>query len=272
MTDGKLPIGIFDSGVGGLTVLAAMQRRMPHEDMLYLGDTARLPYGTKSPDTITRYALQAASRLVAQRIKLLVIACNTATAAALPALRRHFAPLPVIGVVEPGATAAVESSRNGHVAVIATEATIGRGAYQEALQRLCPGIRVTAKACSLLVALAEEGWLNGRECESIVARYLNPIFAREDAPDCLLLGCTHFPLLLSPIRKVLGPDARIVDSADTTAQCVLDELASTGLLRIRKGKVQIRFFTTDDPERFARTGSLFLGASLPIKAVQLVDL
>ena len=272
MSADTLPIGLFDSGVGGLTVLAAIQRRMPHENILYLGDTARLPYGTKSPDTITRYALQAASKLVEQRVKLLVIACNTATSAALPALRRHFAPLPVIGVVEPGAVAAVESSRKGHVAVIATEATIGRGTYQEALQRLCPGIRITTKACSLLVSLAEEGWLDGRESESVVARYLRPIFKKRDAPDCLLLGCTHFPLLLTPIRKVLGPDARIVDSAETTAQSVLDELASTGLLRRNKGKARVRFLTTDDPERFARTGSLFLGAPLPNKAVQLVDL
>jgi glutamate racemase len=272
VSSGALPIGLFDSGVGGLTVLAAMRRHMPHEDMLYLGDTARLPYGTKSPDTIARYALQAASKLVAQGVKLLVIACNTATAAALPVLRRHFAPLPVIGVVEPGAIAAVESSRKGHIAVIATEATIGRGAYQESLQRLRPGIRVTPRSCSLLVALAEEGWLDGLECESVVARYLHPIFHGPDAPDCLLLGCTHFPLLLAPIRKVLGPDVRIVDSADTTARCVLDELASTGLLRGRKGTGKIRFFTTDDPERFARTGALFLGASLPVKTVQLVDL
>ena len=272
MTAGTLPIGLFDSGVGGLTVLAAMQHHMPHEDMLYLGDTARLPYGTKSPDTITRYALQAASKLVEHGVKLLVIACNTATSAALPALRRHFAPLPVIGVVEPGAIAAVESSRKGHVAVIATEATIGRGAYQESMQRLRPGIRVTSRSCSLLVSLAEEGWLDGLECESVVARYLNPVFQGRDAPDCLLLGCTHFPLLLTPIRKVLGPDVRIVDSADTTARCVLDEIASTGLLRGRRGKGKIRFLTTDDPERFARTGALFLGAALPVKAVQLVDL
>jgi glutamate racemase len=174
--------------------------------------------------------------------------------------------------VEPGATAAVESTRTGHVAVIATEATIERGAYQDSLQRLCPGIRVTARACSLLVPLAEEGWLDGRECESVIARYLHPIFQGRDAPDCLLLGCTHFPLLLAPIRKVLGPDAHIVDSAESAAQSVLDELASTGLLRVRTGRGKVRFFTTDAPERFARTGSLFLGASLPIRAVRLVDL
>ena len=269
---GALPIGLFDSGVGGLTVLAAMQRRMPRENMLYLGDTARLPYGTKSPDTITRYALQATSWLVKQRIKLLVIACNTVTAAALPVLRRHFMPLPVIGVVEPGAIAAVEGSRKRHVAVIATEATIGRGAYQESLQRLSPGMRITSRPCSLLVSLAEEGWLDGEECESVVARYLNPIFKSRDAPDCLLLGCTHFPLLLGPIRKVLGPDVRIVDSAETTARRVLDELSSAKLQRTNRGKATIRFFTTDDPERFARTGSLFLGNALPVKAVQLVDL
>ena len=268
----RLPIGLFDSGVGGLTVLAALHRRMPREDLVYLGDTARLPYGTKSPETIVRYALQAAHKLLEQRIKLLVIACNTATASALDEVRRALAPLPVIGVVEPGAAAAVEATRSGHIAVIATEATIARGAYQRAIGRLLPEARVTGRACSLLVALAEEGWLDGPESEAVAARYLDPVFRVPDAPDCLLLGCTHFPLLLPSIRKILPLGTRIVDSALTTSESVLDELAANGLLRGGRGQGRIRFMTTDDPLRFARTGSLFLGAKLAPEAVSLVDL
>ncbi len=270
-----LPIGLFDSGVGGLTVLAALRSRLPEEDMLYLGDTARLPYGTKSPETITRYALQAAAKLVKQGVKILVIACNTATAAALPALRAAFAPLPIIGVVEPGAAAAAKASRSGHIAVIATEATIGRGAYQEALLRLRPDAKVTPRACSLLVSLAEEGWLEGAESEAVAARYLRPIFgapAGEDAPDCLLLGCTHFPLLLDPIRRALGPEVTIVDSAQTTADKVREELAAAGLLQKNGQRGAIRFLTTDDVPRFVRTGSLFLGAAISAESVILVDL
>jgi glutamate racemase len=267
-----LPIGLFDSGVGGLTVLAALRERLPDENFVYLGDTARLPYGTKSKETIIRYALQAAAKLVEQGIKLLVIACNTASSAALPELRRAFAPLPVIGVVEPGAIAAAEASRSGHIAVIATEATIARGAYQEALRRLRPGVRVTAKACSLFVALAEEGWLEGAESESVAARYLRPLFNGPDGPDCLLLGCTHFPLLLAPIRTALGPEILVVDSARTTAESVVGELASIGFLRKGGRKGTTRFFTTDDIPRFARTGSLFLGAPIPPPAVTLIDL
>jgi glutamate racemase len=269
---GALPIGLFDSGVGGLTVLAALRKRMPGEDVIYLGDTARLPYGTKSPQTITRYALQAAKKLVEQHIKLLVIACNTASAAALPELRRSFAPLPVIGVVEPGALAATRLSRTGHIAVIATEATISRGAYQEAIRRLRPEARVTARACSLFVPLAEEGWLKGAVSEGVAARYLHPVFRAADAPDCLLLGCTHFPLLLDPIRKVLGPGVAVVDSAETTAESVLNELASAGLARRNDRAGAVRYFTTDDIGRFVRTGSLFLGAGIPADAVTLVDL
>lgn len=272
MNPRTLPIGLFDSGVGGLTVLAALGRRMPEENMIYLGDTARLPYGTKSQETITRYALQAAEKLVEHGIKLLVVACNTATAAALPVLRRHFAPLPIVGVVEPGAAAAAESSRNGHIAVIATEATISRGAYQEAIRRLRPGARVTAAACSMLVPLAEEGWLEGPESEAVVARYLTPLFSAPCAPDCLLLGCTHFPLLIDPIRKALGPEITIVDSALTTAESVLGELASIGLLRKGGGRGTVRFLTTDDTARFIRTGSLFLGAPIAEREVRLVDL
>ena len=186
----SLPIGIFDSGMGGLTVLKAISGRLPGENLLYLGDTARLPYGTKSRDTIIRYTLKAAGRLVDEGVKMLVVACNTATSAALPELREHFAPLPVLGVVRPGAEAAVAASRNKRIVVIATEATIAGGAYQQAIASLCPEARVQGRACTLFVPLAEEGWMDGPIVEGIASRYLGDLFSpgRPDRPDTLVLG------------------------------------------------------------------------------------
>ena len=197
----RLPIGLFDSGMGGLTVFKALAERLPHEDLLYLGDTARLPYGTKGRDTIIRYTLKAAQKLVDMGVKMLVIACNTATSAALEAVREQFAPLPVMGVVAPGAQAAAQASTNGHIVVVATEATIAGGAYQHAIARIRPEAIVTGRACTLFVPLAEEGWMNGPIVEGVASRYLADIFspdgmaASQAAPDTLLLGCTHFPLL-----------------------------------------------------------------------------
>ena len=228
----RLPIGLFDSGMGGLTVFKALAECLPGEDLLYLGDTARLPYGTKGRDTITRYTLKAAQKLVDLGVKMLVIACNTATSAALSAVREQFAPLPVMGVVDPGAQAAAAASANGHIVVVATEATISGGAYQKAIARIRPDAVVTGRACTLFVPLAEEGWMNGPIVEGVARRYLADIFPLEGAapagdlePDTLLLGCTHFPLLQEALQNVVGPQVRIVDSAATTAQCVADELA-----------------------------------------------
>ena len=267
------PIGIFDSGMGGLTVLRAIHGRLPHERLLYLGDTARLPYGTKSRDTVARYCLQAAEKLVERGIKMLVVACNTATSAALPALREAFAPLPVIGVVEPGAAAAVRASRTGHIAVIATEGTIHGGAYQRAIGALRPDARIIGQPCTLFVALAEEGWMDGPLVEGIAARYLNHIFHGDapDTPDTLLLGCTHFPPLQTALQHVVGPDVTLVDSAATTAQAVEQELRRHALL-CDTGSPQPHFLTTDDAIRFARVGSLFLGANIPENSVERVDL
>ena len=186
----QLPIGLFDSGVGGLTVLDAMRRLMPGEDYLFLGDTARVPYGAKSQKTIVRYSLQAAAKLIGQRIKLLVIACNTATAAALPALRETWPDMPIIGVIEPGSRAACEASPSGDIAVIATESTIRSGAYAEAILRRRPEAQVRSLACPLFVPLAEEGWFDGPIAEGVVSRYLEPLFEKSPAPDCLVLGCT----------------------------------------------------------------------------------
>ncbi len=270
-TDRNLPIGLFDSGVGGLTVLEALRRRLPGEDLLYLGDTARLPYGTKSAETITRYALQATRKLVERRVKALVVACNTATSVALPALEQAFADIPVIGVVEPGAQAACAASRNGHIAVMATASTTREGAYRRAILARRPEATVLGIATQLLVPMAEEGWFDGPLVEGVIARYLDPVFATDAAPDCLVLGCTHFPLLIRPVRAVVGPEVSLVDSAATTAQAVETTLRAADLFRETPGG-SIRFLTTDDVHRFAATGSLFLGMPITAADVQLVDL
>ncbi|MDR2573380.1 MAG: glutamate racemase [Desulfovibrio sp.] len=274
MKNSHLPVGLFDSGMGGLTVLKAINACLPAEDVTYLGDTARLPYGTKGQETIVRYTLQAAGRLVDMGVKMLVVACNTATSAALPVLREHFAPLPVLGVVEPGAAAAAHASRNGQIVVIATEATIASGVYQRAIVRIRPDARVLGRACTLFVPLAEEGWMKGPVVTGAVRRYLKDIFSpvvTAPRPDTLLLGCTHFPLLLPALQRVVGKNVHIVDSAATTAHCAREELAARGLLRENRTGI-CRFLTTDNQARFARTGSLFLGRRLKCSDVELVDL
>jgi glutamate racemase len=267
----RLPIGVFDSGVGGLTVLRALRAALPGESFLYLGDTARLPYGTKSAGTISRYALQAARVLVDRGIDSLVIACNTASAVALDDLRAALPELEVTGVVEPGAAAACASSPGGAIAVIGTESTIRGGAYTQAIARLRPEATVVGLACPLFVALAEEGWTEGPIPEAIAREYLTPI---KDGIDTLVLGCTHFPLLAGPIAATVGPMVTIVDSAATTAERV-----RAGLLRRGHGepadgasRSTIRLLATDGRERFARVGSRFLGVELHAESVELVDL
>ena len=271
----RLPIAMFDSGVGGLTVFKALARRLPAENLLYLGDTARLPYGTKGRDTIVQYTLKAAQALVQRGVKMLVVACNTATAAALPTLREEFAPLPVLGVVEPGAAAAARASRNGEIIVIGTEATIAGGAYQAAIARIRPDAHVRGQACTLFVPMAEDGWMEGHIVEGVAHHYLDGLFSQgtsANRPDTLVLGCTHFPLLLQAVKNVVGPGVAIVDSAATTAESVEAELGRQGLLNPSGEKGTWRFLTTDNPDRFARTGGLFLGSPLDAAQVELVDL
>jgi glutamate racemase len=266
-----LPIGVFDSGVGGLTVLRALRAALPSEDFLYLGDTARLPYGTKSAETVSRYAVQAADALAARGIKCLVVACNTASSVAIPALRSRFAGMPVVGVIEPGAEAAVLVSRRRRIAVIATEGTVRGGAYPRAIAALAPDVEVVQRACSLFVSLAEEGWTDGPVAEAIARRYLEPLFQAQDPPDTLLLGCTHFPALAAPIRRVVGPGVHIVDSAETTAAATAARVTELGLGRGR-GIGAVRLMATDSPERFARVGSLFAGEPIAADEVELLDL
>ncbi|MCR4666403.1 MAG: glutamate racemase [Desulfovibrio sp.] len=271
----SLPIGLFDSGMGGLTVLKALATTLPSEHLLYLGDTARLPYGTKGRETIIRYTLAAAGKLVARGVKMLVIACNTATANALPVVQAKFAPLPVLGVVEPGARAAVQASVSGRIVVIGTEATIRSDVYAKAIHALRPDAITSAKACTLFVSMAEEGMMQGRLVEDICRYYLDDIFgaeARTPKPDTMILGCTHFPLLKTALERVVGGDVVVVDPAATVATGVREELIALDLINTEKGEGTSHFMTTDNQERFARTGSLFLGRTLTVEEIELVDL
>jgi glutamate racemase len=270
-SDPDLPIGVFDSGVGGLTVLRAIREGLPHESAVYLGDTARVPYGTKSRDSVLRYSLQASDQLVRRGIKLLVVACNTASALSLPELRAHLAPLPVIGVVEPGAEAAVAASAAQHHLVLATEATVAQRAYTRAIRALAPRAAVEELACSLFVALAEEGWTHGEVAAAAARAYLGPVVARE-GPDSVILGCTHFPLLADTIRAELGPAPSIVDSAAATARSVAALLERDGLATRARARGDVRLLVTDGAARFARLGSRFLGEPFAASDVEVVDL
>lgn len=268
------PIGVFDSGVGGLTVLKALAVELPRERFVYLGDTARLPYGTKSPETVVRYALQAAEALAGYGVKCLVVACNTASAVGLASVSERIRDVPVIGVIEPGAEAACLASRSGHIAVIATEGTVRGGAYQDAIVRRRGDARVSAVPAQLFVALAEEGLCRGPIAESVARHYLDPLFNTRvgtSRPDTLVLGCTHFPMLADAIRAVAGPEVSIVDSAETTARYVRQTLESQNLAA-RGEAGSLRLLATDAADRFARIGGRFLERPIRPHEVELVDL
>jgi len=251
-------IGIFDSGVGGLTVLHALLAALPREDLVYLGDTGRYPYGTKSAETVTRYSIENVDFLIAKGVKLLVVACNTASSVALDALAARY-PVPVIGVIEPGARAAAARTRNGRVGVIGTEGTIASGAYTAALRTLRPGLEIYTRPCPLLVALAEEGWVEGPIPRAVVETYLATL--KKSGIDTLVLGCTHYPLLKALIAEAMGERVVLIDSAEETARAVAELLGGQGLER-QRGAGSASFFVTDVPDRFVRIGQRFLGARL----------
>jgi glutamate racemase len=267
------PIGIFDSGVGGLTVVRAVRAALPEEDIVYLGDSARVPYGAKSAETVTRYALSCARFLVQHDIKLLLVACNTATAHALPALRSALT-VSVIGAVEPGARMALQATRSGHLGVIGTLGTIRSGAYEAALRSLDPGTTVTGQACSLLVPLAEEGWTEDDVAVQVARRYLGELAARAPAIDTLVLGCTHYPLLASVIahaaEKVFAHSVRLVDSASAMADAARATLDAEDTRRRATGRAgTLRCFVTD-ASRLEELAPRFLGE--PLESHELVDL
>lgn len=252
-------IGIFDSGIGGLTVLKELVRAMPQEDTIYLGDTARVPYGTKSPETVVRYAVEIASFLVKRDIKLLVVACNTASAVSLETLQQRF-PIPIVGVIEPGARRAAAVTRNGRIGVIGTEATIKSSAYTRAIKRVNPAIEVITRPCPLFVPLAEEGWTSNEVARLTARTYLEGL--KETGVDTLVLGCTHYPLLKDIIAETMGDEVRLVDSAEETARTVAEILLSRGLLRPAAEKGNHHYFVTDVPAGFIRIGNHFLGGKL----------
>jgi glutamate racemase len=256
----ELPIGVFDSGLGGLTVVRAIYERLPHESTIYFGDTARVPYGPKSPETVRRYSLEILHWLVGQRVKAVVIACNTSTAHALDALRAE-SPVPVVGVIEPGARAAIAAAPHGTIGVIGTAGTIASGAYVRAIRHRDPDARVVQQACPLFVPLAEEGWFDHPATELVAREYLRPL--QEEGIRALVLGCTHYPLLKPLLERVLGPGVALIDSAAETARAVEKVLAREGLsARAGAAAPLHRFVVSDDAARFLSVGSRFLGDRL----------
>lgn len=252
-----LPIGIFDSGIGGLTVVRQIHKALPHEDLVYLGDTARVPYGTKSPGTVVRFACEDTAFLLRQDVKAVVVACNTASAWALPTLEKQFR-VPIFGVILPGVQAALETTRSRRIGVIATSATIRSRAYSNGLLARCDTAKVFARACPLLVPLVEEDWLDHRITRDVLREYLTPL--RRHRIDTLILGCTHYPLLKPAIRGVLGSGVKLVDSAESCARYVRERLQQLELLAMSRRRLgTIQPFVTDEPERFAEVAKRFLG-------------
>ncbi len=252
------PIGVFDSGLGGLTVAHEIMRQLPAESLIYFGDTARVPYGPKSPDTVRRYSREISAFLLEQGVKAIVVACNTATAHALPVLRDEL-DVPVIGVVEPGARAAVRATRTGHIGVIGTAGTIRSQAYVRAIHAENPDVRVTALACPLFVPIVEEGWTNHEATHLIAEEYLAPFV--KDPIDTLVLGCTHYPLLKPVIGEIVGRTVRLIDSAEETALDARRMLAANDLAA-SDGEGSYRFIASDDPQQFLTLGRRFLGSAI----------
>ena len=278
------PIGVFDSGIGGLTVVRALMTRLPREHILYFGDSARVPYGTKSPETVTRFSIENTRFLVRRDVKFVVVACNTASALALPVLQRRFE-LPMLGVIEPGARAAVARTRNQKIGVIGTIGTIASGVYERMILALEPRATVVEAPCPLFVPLAEEGWTEGPVAEQVAHIYLDPLLAT--GVDTLILGCTHYPLLKDVIAHVAGPGVALIDTAEETVRLVRRHLEELGLARPaaegedkaaevgpdaapdRRGEGSRRFFVSDIPAQFSQVGGRFLGR--PILEVEWGD-
>ena len=249
-------IGVFDSGMGGLTVVRELMHQLPNESIIYFGDTARVPYGPKSPDTVLRYSREITSYLKGEGVKALVIACNTATAHALPALRREF-DMPIVGVIEPGAQAAATATKTNRVGVIGTAGTIKSRAYEKEIRKLLPDVEVTAQACALFVPLVEEGWLDSEVTHAIARNYLASIVSAD--VDTLVLGCTHYPLMKTVIGNVVGRDVRLIDSAQETARQAGEILRAHGLENETPDGARYRFIASDAPDTFLGLGERFLG-------------
>jgi len=261
------PIGLFDSGVGGLTVVREVMKVMPGERIIYFGDTARVPYGTKSSRVVQGFALQDARLLMQYDVKLIVVACHTASAVARDLLGKTL-PLPVLGVIEPGVRAALRATRNGRIGVIGTRGTISSGTYRRLIAAADPEIRAYGRPCPLFVPLAEEGWVDGSVTREVARTYLAPLVRRK--VDTLILGCTHYPLLKEIIRSVMGPDIRLIDSAEETAGAILRTLRDRGIENLSGSRPEHRFMVSDIPHQFRRVGERFLGCRL--ESLSRIDL
>jgi len=265
-THAEWPIGVFDSGVGGLTVFRAIERRLPNESLIYLGDTARIPYGTRSPATVQRYAMEDAAFIQSKKVKAIVVACNTASALAADLLNSECS-VPVVGVIKPGARRAVALTRSGYIGVIATEATVGSGAYERAMLDERGGLEIISRACPLFVPLAEEGWLDHPVTRQVAEEYLTEL--RASKVDTLVLGCTHYPILRPVIEAVMG-DKAYVDSGEAVADELAHLLEVRGLRRTSDEPPTEQFYVTDSASRFRRVAELFLGR--PLESVESVEL
>ncbi len=266
MTDASSPIGVFDSGIGGLTVVRELVQRLPNESIVYFGDTARVPYGSKSAETVRRYSQEAAAFLLSRGVKMVVVACNTATAHAGALLARTL-PVPVLGVIEPGARAAVAATKSGRIGVIGTAGTIGSGAYDLAVRHKLDHARVYAQPCPLFVPLVEEGWVGHDAARLVAAEYLRPL--HEMDVDVVILGCTHYPVLRSLVEDVMGNDVALVDSAEETAREIEATLRAGNLLRTDAASPEHTFIASDSPLRFRDVGRAFVGDIL--RRVEQVD-
>lgn len=265
------PIGVFDSGIGGLTVVRHIHRLLPDERVVYFGDSARVPYGTKSPETVIRFSMESARFLLRRDVKFLVVACNTSSAVAMPTLDGTFE-IPKVGVIGPAVRRALEATRSGRVGVIGTGATIASGAYAGGLKAARSGVVVVSRACPLLVPLVEDGWLEGEIPESLVKHYLDPVLS--EGVDVIILGCTHYPLLKDLMAKAAGDGVTLVESGEAAAEDMARTLASTGLLRRRDDPpLADAYYVSDIPMRFREIGERFLGKALEsVERVDQVDL
>jgi len=257
------PIGVFDSGVGGLTVVSELKKLLPDERIVYFGDTARVPYGTKSKDTVTRFSVENTELLMKHDVKMVIVACNTASSLALEFLRRCFR-VPIIGVIEPGARAAAKVTRNNRVGVIGTQATVASGAYGRAIRKANPRIRLFARSCPLFVPLVEEGWTDKPVTREIASIYLSGL--KKSGMDTLIMGCTHYPLLKGVIKGVIGKRVALIDSAREVAAEARDLLNAAGILNLSARRGEDTFYASDEPARFVKVGRRFLHR--PIKCLK----
>lgn len=259
------PIGVFDSGLGGLTVVKELMRQLPNEDIIYFGDTARVPYGTKSKESIIRFSRENSQILLKHDVKMIVVACNSCSSYAMPSLRKHF-PIPIVGVIQPGALKAVQSTQKKKVGVIATQATIHSQKYATTIKQFDQDVDVFSQACPLFVPLVEEGWMDKDVTVDVAREYLTPL--KESGIDTLILGCTHYPLLKNTLARVMGDKVTLIDSAREVAHEVDRLLEKNGLKQTKKRKAKHKFLVSDKPQKFQQIASKFLGGDLNLKVGQ----